>query len=77
MFLIVGESVKAVVQLTDGLAPTPDLEKQIIEYCTAHIAKYKVPRSVDFSAALPRDGSGKLHKRTLRAPYWQGNDTRI
>ena len=72
-----GESVKAVVQLTDGLAPTPDLEKQIIEYCTAHIAKYKVPRSVDFSAALPRDGSGKLHKRTLRAPYWQGNDTRI
>ncbi len=36
-----------------------------------HLARYKVPRIVEFSAALPREDSGKIFKRKLRAPYWE------
>ena len=36
-----------------------------------HLARYKVPRVVEFSAALPREDSGKIFKRKLRAPYWE------
>ena len=35
------------------------------------VAGYKVPRTVEFSAALPREDSGKIFKRKLRAPYWE------
>ncbi|HEY6982291.1 acyl-CoA synthetase [Reyranella sp.] len=35
-----------------------------------HLARYKVPKVVEFSAALPREDSGKIFKRKLRAPYW-------
>ncbi len=37
----------------------------------------KRPRSVDFVAALPRDPNGKLYKRHLRDPYWQGRDRAV
>ena len=36
-----------------------------------HLARYKVPKVVEFSAALPREDSGKIFKRKLRAPYWE------
>ena len=36
-----------------------------------HVARYKVPKVVEFSAALPREDSGKIFKRKLRAPYWE------
>jgi long-chain acyl-CoA synthetase len=35
------------------------------------LARYKVPRVIEFSAALPREDSGKIFKRKLRAPYWE------
>jgi long-chain acyl-CoA synthetase len=41
------------------------------------VAGYKVPRRVDFHAALPREDSGKIFKRKLREPYWEGLDRRI
>lgn len=40
-------------------------------YLGEHLARYKVPRVVEFSAALPREDSGKIFKRKLRAPYWE------
>jgi long-chain acyl-CoA synthetase len=40
-------------------------------YLAEHLARYKVPRVVEFSAALPREDSGKIFKRKLRAPYWE------
>ncbi|HLM11955.1 MAG TPA: acyl-CoA synthetase [Reyranella sp.] len=40
-------------------------------YLGRHLARYKVPRVVEFSAALPREDSGKIFKRKLRAPYWE------
>ncbi|OBF95339.1 acyl-CoA synthetase [Mycobacterium sp. 852014-52450_SCH5900713] len=72
-----GEEVKAVVQPVDGVRPGPDLEAELIEYCRAHLAGYKCPRSVEFVPALPRDPNGKLYKRRIRERYWQGRSTRI
>jgi len=73
----VGEGVKAVVQLTDMSKASPELEREIIDYCLEHLAKYKCPRSVDFEAELPRHPTGKLYKRLLKDRYWGKHDTRI
>lgn len=72
-----GEEVKAVVQLADGITPGPELEAELIEYCRAHLAGYKCPRTVEFDPELPRDPNGKLYKRRIRERYWQGRTSRI
>jgi long-chain acyl-CoA synthetase len=72
-----GEEVKAVVQPVDGLTPGPDLESELIEYCRAHLAGYKCPRSIEFDPELPRDPNGKLYKRRIRERYWRGRASRI
>jgi fatty-acyl-CoA synthase len=64
-----GEAVTAIVVLKSGEeAKASDL----IEYCRERIAHYKAPKSIDFADSLPRNASGKLLKRVLRAPYWAG-----
>ena len=40
-------------------------------YLAQHLARYKVPKVVEFSATLPREDSGKIFKRKLRNPYWE------
>ncbi len=72
-----GEAVKAVVQPLDGIAAGSDLEAELIEYCRAHLAAYKCPRTVDFDPELPRDPNGKLYKRRVRERYWQDRQSRI
>jgi acyl-CoA synthetase (AMP-forming)/AMP-acid ligase II len=72
-----GEEVKAVVQPLDGIEPGPALSSELLDYCRAHLASYKCPRSIDFDPALPRDPNGKLYKRRIRDRYWQGKVTRI
>ncbi len=72
-----GEEVKAVVQPVDGVAAGPDLAAELIEYCRAHLAGYKCPRTVEFDPELPRDPNGKLYKRRIRERYWQGRASRI
>jgi fatty-acyl-CoA synthase len=64
-----GEQVKAIVQLRDGLAPSDELAAEIIEYVRNRIAHYKAPRSVDFVDELPRLATGKLAKRVLINRY--------
>ena len=64
-----GEAVAAAVQPQPGAALTEDAVKA---WLAARIANYKVPRLVAFHDALPREDSGKLFKRRLRAPYWEG-----
>jgi len=66
-----GEAVKAIVVLKPGAQPDPEA---IIAHCRGRIAGYKVPKSVDFAAALPRNPSGKVLRRELRAPYWEGRE---
>jgi len=72
-----GEEVKAVVQPVDGIEPGPELADELIDYCRAHIATYKCPRTVDFDAELPRDPNGKLYKRRIRDRYWNQRTSRI
>lgn len=72
-----GEEVKAVVQPAAGVDGGPALEAELIEYCRAHLAGYKCPRTVEFDSELPRDPNGKLYKRRIRERYWQGRSSRI
>jgi acyl-CoA synthetase (AMP-forming)/AMP-acid ligase II len=65
-----GEEVKAVVQPAPGFEPGPALEAEIIEFCREHLSHYKCPRTVDFTAHLPRGENGKLYKKGLREAYW-------
>jgi acyl-CoA synthetase (AMP-forming)/AMP-acid ligase II len=65
-----GEEVKAVVQVADGVEPGPALADELIAYCREHLAGYKCPRSVDFDDELPRHPTGKLYKRLVRDRYW-------
>jgi long-chain acyl-CoA synthetase len=62
-----GETVKAIVVLGQG--ETLD-EVGVIAHCRANLAHYKCPTSVDVTDVLPRNPSGKILKRELRAPYW-------
>ncbi|TWG07405.1 acyl-CoA synthetase [Saccharopolyspora dendranthemae] len=64
-----GETVKAVVQPAPGVEPGPELERQIIDHARERVARYKVPRSVDFVADMPRTPTGKLVKGKLKARY--------
>jgi long-chain acyl-CoA synthetase len=72
-----GESVRAVVELRKGEVATPVLAAELIDFCRERLAHYKCPRAVDFSAALPRHDTGKIYRRLVREPYWQGHERKI
>jgi len=72
-----GEEVKAVVQLQPGRAGDAALTAELTAFLSSRVAKYKLPRSIDYVAELPRDPNGKLYKRKLRDPYWQGRSSAI
>src|SRR6202011_4441343 len=66
-----GETVKAGgVRKASSRAGALSAE-ELIEFCRARLAHYKCPTSVDFVEALPRNPSGKVLKRELRAPHWR------
>jgi long-chain acyl-CoA synthetase len=74
-----GEAVKAIVvraAATDADADAAG-EGDLIAFARERLAGYKLPKSVDFAETLPRNPSGKLLKRELRAPYWAGTDRAI
>jgi long-chain acyl-CoA synthetase len=72
-----GEEVKAVVQLADPGAASPELAAELIAYCRDRLTHFKCPRTVDFVPELPRSATGKLYKRFLRDAYWAGHQTSI
>ena len=69
-----GEAVHAEIVLRRGAAL--DVE-HVIAYGRAHLASYKVPRSVKFIEEIPRTGTGKILKREMRKPYWEGRTSRV
>jgi long-chain acyl-CoA synthetase len=69
-----GESVHAVVQLEPG-SNLGDAE--LLAYARERLARYKVPRRIEFMAELPRQPNGKIYKRKLRDPHWAGRETAI
>ncbi len=64
-----GEEVKGVVEPSDGVEPDDALAAELTEYLRTKVARYMVPRSIDFTDALPRLPTGKLYKHALRARY--------
>jgi long-chain acyl-CoA synthetase len=72
-----GEEVKAAIEPAAGVEPGPALAAELEEFCKGALAKYKCPRSYDFVKEMPRDPNGKLFKRKLRDPYWQGRERAI
>ena len=72
-----GEEVKAVCQPAEGVAGDDALAAELKQYASEHLANFKVPRSFDFRAELPRLPTGKLYKRILRDEYWGKKDSRI
>lgn len=65
-----GEAVKAVVAVQgDEVA-----EHDLIAWARTHLAAYKCPKTVDIVDALPRNPTGKILKKDLRQPHWEGRD---
>ncbi|MDT0570275.1 long-chain fatty acid--CoA ligase [Streptomyces sp. DSM 3412] len=69
-----GESVKALVVPRAGAELTAE---DVIAFCREHMSSYKKPRSVEFLGELPKSAYGKVLKRQLRDPYWEGHERRV
>jgi long-chain acyl-CoA synthetase len=72
-----GEEIKAVVQPAGWITPGPELTASLLDFLGGRIARFKLPRTIDYVAELPRDPNGKLYKRQLRDPYWAARDKSI
>jgi long-chain acyl-CoA synthetase len=69
-----GETVHALVVKAAGQDPTPE---DIIAFARERLAHFKCPTGVGFVDALPRNPSGKILRRELRAPFWEGRDRSV
>ncbi len=69
-----GETVKAVIVLEDRAKDKVSAE-EIIAWSRGHMAAYKVPRTIEFSDALPRSGTGKIQWRALQEKEWEKQKT--
>ncbi len=69
-----GEAVKACVVLKPEAQAS---QSDIIDWMRERLAHYKCPKSIDFVDEMPRNPSGKLLKRVLREPYWQGRQRAV
>jgi len=78
--------VMALVEFLDFQAGGPDARSradtvtdpaELIAFCRRHLAGYKCPKSVDVVDQLPRNATGKVLKRDLRARYWAGRNRAV
>ncbi|MEO1488023.1 MAG: long-chain-fatty-acid--CoA ligase [Pseudomonadota bacterium] len=69
-----GEEVKACVVPKPGMQIE---EGEVIAYAREKIAAFKAPKSVDVIPEMPRNASGKILRRQLRAPYWEGQERQV
>ena len=68
-----GEAINATVVLRPGATASAE---EIVAACE-DLGRYKLPKQVDFSEALPRNAAGKVLRRELRAPFWAGRERAI
>jgi acyl-CoA synthetase (AMP-forming)/AMP-acid ligase II len=64
-----GESLLAFVVLSDGATMSSE---ELVEFCRDRIAGYKIPRQLEIIQEMPRNPSGKILKKELRKPFWEG-----
>ncbi|MCW2651898.1 MAG: long-chain acyl-CoA synthetase [Mycobacterium sp.] len=63
-----GEQIKAVVQPADGVVGDDAVTAELLDYARRRLAKFKLPRSIDYIAEMPRDPNGKLYKTHTARP---------
>ena len=68
-----GEAVKALVVPMDP--KDPPTAEELIGMCRSRLSGYKCPKTVEIVATVGRNAMGKVNKRALRAPYWEGSRT--
>jgi acyl-CoA synthetase (AMP-forming)/AMP-acid ligase II len=69
-----GEEVLAI------LVRRPDANvdaREVIQHCRSELARFKCPTKVEFRQEIPRNAAGKIVKRALREPYWDGQERRV
>lgn len=69
-----GEEILVFVVIKPGEEIT---EAEMIDFCRERLAGYKIPRKFEFIEELPRNATGKVLKKDLREPYWEGIDRRV
>jgi acyl-CoA synthetase (AMP-forming)/AMP-acid ligase II len=69
-----GEVPKAIVVARPGAVVDAD---DVLAYCRKHLAAFKCPKSIDTVDALPRNPTGKILKKDLRKPYWEGRERKV
>ena len=69
-----GEVPKAVVVAAPGASV--DVE-QVLAWCRERLAAFKCPKTIDVVAELPRNPTGKILKKDLRKPYWEGRERQV
>jgi long-chain acyl-CoA synthetase len=72
-----GEEVRAVIQLKPGYEASDAMRAEILAFAVASLAKFKIPRGLDFVAELPRSAAGKILRNRVREPYWAGRARQI
>lgn len=60
-----------------GVEAGEALTQELLAFCSQHLSRQKVPRSIDYMDELPRLPTGKLYKRILRDAYWGDRKSRI
>jgi len=69
-----GEVPVAIVVLKPGAQAGID---ELLAHCKTHLAGFKIPRQIEFVEKLPRTGTGKVIKTSLREPFWRGLDSHV
>jgi fatty-acyl-CoA synthase len=69
-----GEVPLALVVTRPGQTAT---QEELLTFCQGRLARFKVPKIIEFRETLPKGGTGKILKRELREPYWQGVEKRV
>jgi long-chain acyl-CoA synthetase len=72
-----GEEIKAVIEPGAGIEASDELTEELFAFARERLAKFKLPKSIDYTDEMPRDPNGKLYKRKLRDPHWEGRERAI
>lgn len=69
-----GELARAIVVKRPGMDVTP---RELLSFARRELAEFKIPKTVQFTDALPRTPSGKIKKAELREPFWRGRERNV